>query len=781
MTQFRERFQASLPVVIVALSTVVSIGAAAPIDLDNHPGKAIYQKLCLECHGPHGEGAEDIDVDPLVGKRTLESLAGRIERTMPEDNEDACVGPDAEAVAEYIYHAFYSLEAQARLQPVRRDLSRLTGPQFLGSSSDLIASFFTNQGHPPIIEADRIGLKGNYDLNNRSRAGNNDFERERFDRVDPQIRFDYGKGIPEVPDGMRTDLTQFNITWRGSIFAPETGTYEFTLRTRNGAKLYVNELDDKQEPTIDAWVAPDNRIREKSGRVELLGGRRYYIRLDFFKYKEEQALIELIWEKPTGRREVVPASMLTHDWAQPVFVGTTPMPADDRSMGYERGTSVSRVWFDAVTSNAFQASDFVARHIDRLAKTKDGDPERAKKLRAFAEEFTARAYRRPLKPGEREKAVDPHFAEADEPDDAVRGVVLAALTSPHFLYPETAFDSPNGPWARASALSLTLWDSLPDKRLRDTAGKNRLRDAKELEKEAWRMLWDGRARYKVKGFFHHWLELARAENVAKDSTLYPQFSPEVMADLRTSLDLYLDDVVWSEGAADYRQLLLADYLYLNPRLGKIYGKPDLKGGFQKVSFKGKGRTGVITHPFLLTAFAYHNNTSPIHRGVFLTRNIVGLPLKPPTEAIEFEDSKFPPNLTMREKVTQMTRAKACMACHSTINPLGFSLEHYDALGRWRAKERNKPIDDNSVLETDGGDRIEIGGPHDVAKYAASSPDAHHAFVQALFHHAVKQPGAVFGPGTLERLENEFRQNGFDIRTLLVRIAATSAQPPSIDS
>lgn len=765
----------------LVLATGLLVVANEPVmDLENHPGKAIYKKLCLECHGASGEGNDDYDVDPLVGNRTLESLAGRIERTMPEDDEDACVGPDAVAVAEYIYHAFYSPEAQSRAKPVRRDLSRLTGPQFQNSVADLIGSFF-NTGHPPVVDKERIGLKGAYTLNNRTRAGNADYDRERFDRVDSQIRFNYGDAIPEVPEGKRTDLPQFNITWKGSVFAPETGTYEFILRTRNGAKMWVNEMSDKEEPTIDAWVAPNNEIREKSGKIHLLGGRRYFVRLDFFKYQEKEALIELIWKRPNGRREVVPSQYLTYDWAQPAFVATTPMPADDRSLGYERGTSISRVWLDAVTSNAFQASTFVSRHLDRLARTKDDDPEREKKLRSFAAEFTARSFRRPLKPGEREAFVDPHFVGAESSEDAVRRVVLAAITSPRFLYPETSFDSPNGPWAQASQLALALWDSVPDKALRDAAGKNRLRDPKFLEKEAWRMLWDGRARNKVKGFFHHWLELSRAENVSKDSKLYPQFSPEVMSDLRTSLDLFIDGILWGEEAADYRKLLLADYLYLNPRLGKIYGKPDLKGGFQKVSFEGGGRTGVITHPYLLTAFAYHNNTSPIHRGVFLTRNIVGLPLKPPTEDIEFEDSKFPPNLTMREKVTQMTQAKACMACHSTINPLGFSLEHYDAMGRWRAREKNKKINDDSVLETDEGDRIKITGPRDVARYAASSTDAHEAFVQALFHHIVKQPGLAFGPDTLDRLENEFRQHGFDIRTLIIKMAQTSTLIPTNDS
>jgi len=153
-----------------------------------------------------------------------------------------------------------------------------------------------------------------------------------------------------------------------------------------------------------------------------------------------------------------------------------------------------------------------------------------------------------------------------------------------------------------------------------------------------------------------------------------------------------------------------------------------------------------------------------------------LTLKPPPEAIEFKDNDFPPNLTMREKVTELTRAKACMACHSMINPLGFSLEHYDAIGRWRAKEGQNPINDDGILKTDGGDHIEIKGPRDVANYAANSHEAHRAFVRQLFHHTVKQPALAYGPDTPDQLEESFRQMGYDIRSLLVKIALTSTQP-----
>ena len=131
-----------LPIVLL-----LSTGAHA-IDLEDHPGRAIYQRLCAECHADDGQGVEALAEDPLVGSRSLESLAGRIERTMPEDEEDLCVGEDAKIVAEYVYHAFYSEEARARNTPARIDLTRLTAPQYRNSVADLVQSFRGTLQHP---------------------------------------------------------------------------------------------------------------------------------------------------------------------------------------------------------------------------------------------------------------------------------------------------------------------------------------------------------------------------------------------------------------------------------------------------------------------------------------------------------------------------------------------------------------------------------------------------------------------------------------------------------
>ena len=126
---------------------------------------------------------------------------------------------------------------------------------------------------------------------------------------------------------------------------------------------------------------------------------------------------------------------------------------------------------------------------------------------------------------------------------------------------------------------------------------------------------------------------------------------------------------------------------------------------------------------------------------------------------------------MREKITSLTRDTACMACHSVINPLGFVLENYDAVGRWRTSDKNRPIDSTAQYETERGDSIEIQSARDIARFAATNPVAHQAFITHLFHHMVKQSPDAYGAQIGEELRLQFARDGFNIRTLMARIAA----------
>lgn len=770
-----------------------------------HSGASIFKQRCASCHGIEGQGVPEKYDEPLHGDRSIASLSRLIERTMPEGEPETCVGDEARQVANYIYHEFYSPQARQKKGLVaapRFELARMTVPQYRNAVADLLARFTPaprNRLNPPepdgTQESPDTAVLPGWHAEYFQSKGMSKADSLQLERADHSIDFDFGEDSPSE----KITADQFTIIWQGALLARNTGHHEFRISTQNGARLYLNsdaterirKLRDDSSQTgqsafIDGWVS-SGEMRELTGRIFLLEGRRYPLRLEFFKYKEKTASIKLEWKPPHGRWSLLGHSDVTTDTVGRTFVVDTPFPADDRSLGYERGSSISRAWQAATMKAATATASEVVDRLPLLAGFNEGDAKREGILRDFLARFARVAFRRPLADDEDRLFRETLFTDAANPEAAVRRGVILALMSPSFLYVDLtpATETPDQ-HAIASRLSFALWDSMPDRPLVEAADHGQLRSPEQIQAEARRMIRDPRARNKMRDFFRHWLEL-EDRDLAKDKNLFPEFDEAVIADLRNSLELFTEQIIWSE-SSDYRQLLLADYLLMNDRLRRLYApnQPDCdssvelasaacsEGGFELVRLPSGRRAGVLTHPYLLSAFAYANNTSPIHRGVFLTRNIIGRPLKPPPVAVAFKEDEFSRESTMREKVTQLTRDAACMSCHSVINPLGFALENYDAVGRWRTTDNNQPIDSKGAYVTDEGTTVDVESAFDVARYAAGSEAAHRAFVRQIFHHLVKKDSSVYGPGTLERLRTQFEHDNFNVQHLMVRIAALSA-------
>jgi hypothetical protein len=763
----------------IAVCAVLSLEGVLCAGELKHPGEELYMQQCADCHGKQGEGVKEEYEEPLIGERSLPALTKRVKRTMPDDDPGSLTEEQAAQISAYMYEAFYSPAAQARLNPPEIELARLTVPQYRTAIADLVGHF---RGGFQSAEGGEPGLKARYSGFAVERLGpklpppegekkrdedkEKQRERERFERVDKQVVFSFGADSPS-PGLMLPQ--EFQIRWDGSIYAPETGSYELVIRTENGARLWLN---NPQKLLIDGWVSAGGDVREEKKSIFLLGGRHYPLSLEFFKFKDKSASISLLWKTPHGVVEPIPARYLSSRQVRPTMIVSTSFPADDRSVGYERGTGVSKAWYQAATASAVAVADHVEENLLELAGTKADAEDRIEKLKEFSRRFAATAFRRPLSDPQK-AAIEAQFESAKTPEMAVKRVVLLSLNSPQFLYPGAAESEQPDDYDIAARLALTLWDSLPDEKLLKAAEEGKLRSRDELVAQANRMLGDGRAKAKVSGFFHHWLELERGETIAKDPTAFPQFDEAVLADLRTSLSMFLDAVVWSD-RSDYRELIAADYLFLNGRLAKLYGKGDVGEEFQRVNVDRKERAGVITHPFLMTTMAHNKYTSPIHRGVFLTRNVLGLTLKSPPEAIAFQDGKFDPTFTMREKITELTKDRSCIGCHAVINPLGFALENYDAIGRWRERDNNKPVDPRGELYTDDAEVVQLAGARDVAEFAVRSEKGHRAFIRHLFRHVVKQDPAAFGPDAIDSLHRHFVANEFNIQKLMTEIAVIAA-------
>ena len=730
-------------------------------------GEGIYRNLCASCHGANGEGVAGKYDEVLYGKRSIEALARYIDRNMPEDDPAKCRGDDALAVATWIHGAFYSPEARARQRPPRIELTRLTNEQYRHSVADLVGSF----GAPP-GRFEGGGLQARY-----FNAEKMEQQKEKLlERIDGQVLIDQAvmAGIAKLTPN------SFSATWSGALFAPDSGEYGIRIVTQNGARVFLNAVPavkgSAEVPLIEGWVSRGEEPRTEAAKAYLVGGRAYPLRIQYLSYGQQSASLRFEWKPPGGVWQAVPAERLSQAWVPPVTVAASAFPPDDASYGYERGSAVSREWHEAVLRAALGVAADLMPALDRLAGVGDDGAERANKLKAFCERFAERAFRRPLDDGLRQELLGKEF-EGTAPETAARRLIVRVLCSPLFLYPGLDRQV-NDDHAVAARLALVLWDSLPDAGLWSAAREGLLRTPAQVEAQARRMLDDPRARHKLRGFFQHWLALGNTERLLKDPQAYPGFDERLVGDLRASLERFVDEVVWSE-RSDYRELLLADYLYVNRRMAEYYGMAAPAGdGFAKLALPPEQRAGIFTQPYLLASLSYYKSSSPIHRGVFVTRNILGRFLKPPPMAIVFMDDRFDPALTMREKVTQLTSKPSCMACHVTINPLGFSLENYDASGRWRVQDGGKPVDPVAEYATSGGEEIHLGGARDLANHAAASSEASEGFVRQMFQHAVKQAPDAYGVGTLTRLHDEFNTNQHHIRDLLLRVAITASRVDS---
>lgn len=741
----------------LGLAAVLLLTKSTGLSKPELSGEQIYSRLCAKCHGDQGEGVANEHDEPLVGDWSIEKLTRVIIRTMPDDEPKQCVGNNAKRVARYIYDTFYSPDAQVRNKPPRIELARLTNRQYLHSIADLIGSF---TGQSEFGQAG--GLKAGY-YNSRNHSRN----KHSLERTDATVDFQYGGGTP-APDNKEYKAEEFSMRWSGSVFAEETGDHEFIVTSENGVRLWVNNMDLK---LIEGWVS-SGELRELNGTIRLIGGRAYPLRLDFFKYKSRSASVKLEWHPPHRARQVIPARSLSPASTRSTFVMRQPFPPDDSSAGYERGSAVSKQWDEAATFAAIEAANWVAEHLDPLAGTSATDKDRLAKTRAFSHQFAKRAFRRPLDAEQQRFFIDSRFAGRKPVTDSVKEVVLLTLKSPRFLYPDLGQADD---YSVATRLALGLWDSMPDDELLRAAAAGRLNTPDEARQQALRMLRDSRSRAKLRDTFHHWLGIDHAEEIAKDTEQYPNYDKSLEADLRTSLNIFLDNIVWRTAGADFRKLLNSRHLPFNERLARFYGAQRVKhhGEFGP-SFFDHERAGLLTHPYLLALYSYHNATSPIHRGVFITRHVLGRSLKPPAEAVVFKDEAFAPDMTMREKVTQLTKADACMTCHGIINPLGFALEQFDGIGRLRDTEKGRPINTISDYLSADGSAVRLTSAGDLARHATESPSAQNGFIEMLFNQVAKQPLRAYGSGVLNRLRGDFAASGFNVQFLLAETAVINA-------
>jgi len=334
------------------------------------------------------------------------------------------------------------------------------------------------------------------------------------------------------------------------------------------------------------------------------------------------------------------------------------------------------------------------------------DPTADGALRTFVEAVAPRAWRRPVGPEEVDRvlaAVDAAHAgdAATRPGARARTALVALLVSPFFVY--LAEPAEEGAVALtghqlAARLSYFLWSSLPDDELREAADAGHLGEPGALEAQADRMLRDARASALAEGFATQWLAIGDLANARPDPERFPGVDAALLDDMRRETVLSFETVL-REGR-DVRELLDADYVFVNERLADLYGLPGVKGPhLRRVRVTDGRRGGVLRQASVLTATSNPDRTSPVKRGKWILETLLDrAPPPPPANAGTLDESGG--TLTaasLREQLARHRADPACAACHDAMDPLGFALEHYDAVGRWRERDGGVEIDASGVL------------------------------------------------------------------------------------
>ena len=314
-----------------------------------------------------------------------------------------------------------------------------------------------------------------------------------------------------------------------------------------------------------------------------------------------------------------------------------------------------------------------------------------------------RAYRRPIDEPDFRRPMELYRAARRDGDfeSGIEMALSAVLVNPQFLF-HIERDPSNvaagtayklGDVELASRLSFFLWSSIPDEELLDLATSGQLSRPEMLEKQVRRMLADPRSRSLVTNFGGQWLYLRNLESVSPDMRLFPDFDDNLRQGMRQETELFFESIVREDRSV--LDFLKADYTYLNERLARHYGFRHVYGShFRRVSLdEGSQRGGLLRQGSILAVTSYANRTSPVIRGQWVLKNLVGAPPPPPPADVPpLKDNTVLSTLSVRERLQQHRANEACASCHNSIDPVGFALENFDAVGRWRESESGKPVD-----------------------------------------------------------------------------------------
>jgi hypothetical protein len=403
-----------------------------------------------------------------------------------------------------------------------------------------------------------------------------------------------------------------------------------------------------------------------------------------------------------------------------------------------------------------------------------------------------RAYRRPTTAKELTRLtafVDAVQADGKKFEAAIQQAIQIVLCSPKFLFRVELDDRPQSPDPRpldefqlASRLSYFLWSTMPDDELFSLAEKKQL--TANLDAQVRRMLADSKSSELVKNFALQWLQVQRLERLSPDASLFPSFTNPLRQAMLKETELFFDSVMREDRSI--LDLIDADYTFLNEPLAKHYGIADTNGNwigqkpekpkgqpirgttFQRVSLQGRSRGGVLTQASVLTVTSNPTRTSPVKRGRWVLEQILGEPPPPPPPNVPElpNDEKTVTGATLRQRLESHRSKPSCANCHAKMDPIGFALENYNAIGAFRSKDGSFDIDASGVF----ADGTKFSGPEDLKTIIASKRESFaRCLVEKMSTYALGRGIENYDRPTTERIVKKLAASGYKFSVLVSEI------------
>ena len=380
--------------------------------------------------------------------------------------------------------------------------------------------------------------------------------------------------------------------------------------------------------------------------------------------------------------------------------------------------------------------------------------------------FTRRAFRRPVTDAE----VAPYLAlvadsqkAGDSFDESICTAIQAVLVSPHFLF---RIERKHDAVELASRLSYFLWSAPPDEALLKLGESGALRRPEILAAQTTRMLKDPRSRALAENFAGQWLELRKLDAMKPDLDKFPTFDEYLRLSMKRETEMFFTEIVQKD--RPITDFLNGNFTFLNEKLANHYGIAGVSGPeFRKVSLAGTNRCGIATQGSILALTSYSTRTSPVLRGKWILDNLLNTPPPPPPPGIpSLEDTKVAAGASLRQQLEAHRNKPLCASCHAKLDPLGFGLENFDAIGRWRDKDGANAVESSGTLP--GGKTF--SGPRQLAGVLSDDRAIFtRAIASKLLTYALGRGLERYDKPTVEKISSAVEKDGYRFSTLANQI------------